>query len=232
MSSAAIPHPEHGGIPVAPDAASHAAVPHGYPHHEEGSLGLPHRKVLMWAFLGSDCVFFGSLIATYLAYKGKSLVGPYPKDILDIPITSASTFVLLLSSLFMVLCLAAIQRGDLGKFRLWCGATALAGIVFLGFQVYEFHHFVHNGLTLSRSLFGSTFFVLTGTHGTHVLFGVLWLASLYFYSFRPGGVTAERAGDVEIAGLYWHFVDIVWIVIFTVIYLVEFVSEGHVQPPL
>ena len=133
-----------------------------------------------------------------------------------------------MSSLFMVLTLAAAQRNDIGKFRLWCGGTVLAGVIFLGFQVYEFHEFVyHYGLTLSRNLFGSTFFVLPGTHGTHVLFGVLWLLSLFLYSFRPGAVTAEKAGDVEIAGLYWHFVDIVWIVIFTVIYLVEFVSEGH-----
>lgn len=223
-ASAAFPNPEQHGLPGAVDAASHEAVAEGYPHHEIGNLGLPHRKVLMWAFLGSDCMFFGTLIATYLAYKGKSLVGPYPRDILNIPVTSASTFVLLMSSLLMVLTLAAAQRGDLKRFRLWCGGTALLGLIFLGFQVYEFHEFVHAGLTLSRSLFGSTFFVLTGTHGTHVLFGVIWLASLFFYSFRPGGVTAARAGDVEIAGLYWHFVDIVWIVIFTVVYLVEFVS--------
>lgn len=206
-------HPEHG-------ASDHALT--GFPHHELGSAGLPHRKILMWTFLASDCMFFGSLIATYLAYKGKSLLGPYPSDILNIPVTSASTFVLLMSSLLMVLTLSAIQRGDLRKFRQWCFGTVLCGVIFLGFQVYEFHEFVVHGLTLSRSLFGSTFFVLTGTHGTHVLFGVIWLLSLLIYSYR-GGVTPERAGDVEIAGLYWHFVDIVWIVIFTVIYLVEFI---------
>ncbi|HXE73202.1 MAG TPA: cytochrome c oxidase subunit 3 [Candidatus Nitrosotenuis sp.] len=191
--------------------------------HEWGSTGLPHRKVLMWAFLGSDCMFFGSLIATYLAYKGKSLAGPYPHQILNIPVTSTSTFVLLCSSFLMVLALAAIQHNDLKKFRTWCFGTAFFGLIFLGFQVFEFTEFYHHGLSLSRNLFGSTFFVLTGTHGCHVAVGVIWLLSLFAYSFT-GKLDSSRSLDVEIAGLYWHFVDIVWIVIFTVVYLVEFVS--------
>jgi heme/copper-type cytochrome/quinol oxidase subunit 3 len=128
-----------------------------------------------------------------------------------------------MSSLTMVLTLAAIERGRIGLFRLWVGMTALIGTVFLGFQVYEFAHFAHEGLSLQGSLFGSTFYTLTGMHGLHVSIGVLWLVSLLVYSFR-GGVTAERALDVEIAGLYWHFVDVVWIAIFTVVYLLEFIT--------
>lgn len=190
--------------------------------HEMGCTGLPHRKILMWAFLASDCMFFGSLISTYLVYRGHSTDHPLPEDIFDIPLTSTSSFVLLLSSWLMVLALSAIQKGKLWEFRLWTLGVAFFGSIFLGFQVYEFTHFVHSGLTLKQNLFGSTFFVLTGTHGCHVAIGVLWLMSLFFYSFI-GGVTKERSLDVEIAGLYWHFVDIVWIVIFTAVYLLEYI---------
>jgi heme/copper-type cytochrome/quinol oxidase subunit 3 len=193
-------------------------------HHDAPtSTGLPHRKLVMWAFLGSDCMFFGALLSTYLIYHGKSTQGPYPLEVFSLELTTLSTFVLLMSSLTMVLTLAAIERGRLGLFRFWVGMTALIGTVFLGFQVYEFAHFAHEGLSLQGSLFGSTFYTLTGMHGLHVSIGVIWLVSLLAYSVR-GGLSAERALDVEIAGLYWHFVDVVWIVIFTVVYLMEFIT--------
>ncbi len=190
--------------------------------HEIGCTGLPHRKILMWAFLASDCMFFGSLIATYLVYRGHSTDHPLPEEIFQLNLTSTSSFVLLLSSWLMVLALSAVQKGQLWWFRLWTLGVAFFGSIFLGFQIYEFSHFVKEGLTLKQNLFGSTFFVLTGTHGCHVAIGVLWLMSLFFYSFI-GGVTPKRALDVEIAGLYWHFVDIVWIVIFTAVYLLEYI---------
>lgn len=190
--------------------------------HEIGCTGLPHRKILMWAFLASDCMFFGSLIATYLVYRGHSTDHPLPEEIFQLNLTSTSSFVLLLSSWLMVLALSAVQKGQLWWFRLWTLGVAFFGSIFLGFQIYEFSHFVQEGLTLKQNLFGSTFFVLTGTHGCHVAIGVLWLMSLFFYSFI-GGVTPKRALDVEIAGLYWHFVDIVWIVIFTAVYLLEYI---------
>ena len=193
---------------------------HGVQEHSH--TGMPNRKLAWWFFLASDCMFFGSLIGTYLVYNGKSLNGPIPVEVFDIPLTSFSTFVLLMSSLLMVLQLDAIKKGNIGKFRLWCAGTIVLGLTFLGCQAYEFTTFVHEGLTLQTNLFGSTFFVLTGTHGTHVAIGVLWLMSLFLYSFR-GGVSEERALDVEIAGLYWHFVDIVWIIIFTVVYLIEYI---------
>src|SRR5207244_1016006 len=182
--------------------------------HQVGSLDLDHRKVAMWVFLGSECFFFGTLIATYLAYKGKSVVGPEPHQILDIPLTTISTFDLLVSSLFMVLALAAVQRGDRRQARRWLFGTAFCGLIFLGFQVYEFTHFAHRGLTLQQNLFGSTFFVLTGFHGAHVAIGVLWLLSLWILDLR-GRLDVADAVKVEIAGLYWHFVDVVWIAIFT-----------------
>jgi heme/copper-type cytochrome/quinol oxidase subunit 3 len=183
------------------------------------STGLDSRKLLMWLFLASDCMFFGSLIGTYMAYRGKSIGGPTPGQIFDIPYTSVSAFVLLMSSLTMVLALAAIQRNDPFRMRLWLITTALLGCVFLGGQYYEFTTFVHEGLTLSRSLFGSSFFVLTGFHGTHVALGVLWLLYLTAMSWFKR-LNAEQSLYVEIAGLYWHFVDIVWIVIFTLVYLI------------
>lgn len=204
-------------------APGHAPAEHASSGHaEHRSTPLADRKLLMWIFLASDCMFFAALIGTYLVYNGRSLVGPYPTDILDIPLTTVSTFVLLMSSFLMVLALHAIRLGDIPKFRLWTFGVAFFGAIFLGFQVYEFSHFVDVGLTLQQNLFGSTFFTLTGTHGVHVTIGVLWLLSLLILSYvRP--LTSADALSVEIAGLYWHFVDIVWIVIFTAIYLVEFI---------
>jgi heme/copper-type cytochrome/quinol oxidase subunit 3 len=187
--------------------------------HPHPSIGIDNRKLLMWAFLASDCMFFGTLIATYMVYKNRSLDGPLPREIFDVPYTSVSAFVLLLSSLTMVLALAAIQRGDERRMRVWLTATALLGCVFLGGQFYEFNIFYQEGLTLSRNLFGSTFFTLTGFHGTHVAIGVFWLLSLVTHSLR-GRLHREHSLFVEIAGLYWHFVDIVWILIFTLVYLI------------
>jgi cytochrome c oxidase subunit I len=186
---------------------------------QTGSLGVDHRKLAMWVFLGSECFFFGTLIATYLAYRGRSVVGPGPHEILNIPLTTLSTFDLLMSSLLMVLALAAVQRGDRFQSRLWLAGTALFGLIFLGFQAYEFTEFVHEGLTLQTNLFGSTFFVLTGFHGGHVTLGVLWLLALLVLDLR-GRLGVQDAMKVEVAGLYWHFVDVVWIVIFTVVYLI------------
>jgi heme/copper-type cytochrome/quinol oxidase subunit 3 len=173
----------------------------------------------MWAFLGSDCMFFGSLIATYLVYKNRSVEGPLPADVFSIPVTSVSTFVLLMSSMSMVLAYAALTRGSMKGFRIWMLSTAIMGMTFLAFQVFEFRLFAVHGLTPRTNLFGSTFFTLTGFHGAHVTLGVIWLLSLFFYSFKKGGITPEKNLDVDLAALYWHFVDIVWIVIFTVVYL-------------
>jgi heme/copper-type cytochrome/quinol oxidase subunit 3 len=165
-------------------------------------------------------MFFGTLLATYLVYKNRSLDGPLPRSTFDVPYTSVSAFVLLLSSLTMVLALDAIKRGDERRMRIWLSSTALLGCVFLAGQFYEFTTFVTtDGLTLSRNLFGSTFFTLTGFHGTHVAIGVFWLVSLVTHSFR-GRLHQQQTLLVEIAGLYWHFVDIVWILIFTLVYLI------------
>jgi heme/copper-type cytochrome/quinol oxidase subunit 3 len=218
----------------------HAPAP---AHVHYTTTGLDNRKVAIWAFIGSECMLFASLISTYLIYKGRSRVGPFPHEpwtnpltgqtsqgILDIPVTSASTFVLLMSSLAMVLALAAVQnknlpkrtRGEriLGSSQLWLFMTALLGTTFLGFQAYEFTAFVNEGLTIKTNLFGSTFFTLTGFHGAHVTAGVIWLLTLLAIDRRRSLGPAD-ALNVDICALYWHFVDVVWIAIFTLVYLIQ-----------
>ena len=189
-------------------------------HQLETSTGLDNRKLLMWVFLASECLFFGSLIAAYLLYRDRSVQGPYPSDLFDIPFTSVSAFVLLMSSVSMVLALSSIQRGNRRGLQIWLFTTAILGILFLSGQAYEFTVFHHEGLSLSRNMFGTTFFVLTGFHGAHVTVGVLILLSLFTMTLQ-GKITQEQSLHIELAGLYWHFVDIVWIVIFTLIYLIQ-----------
>jgi heme/copper-type cytochrome/quinol oxidase subunit 3 len=195
-----------------------AAVAHDDHHYT--STGLNSWKVGFWTFIGSECLFFATLISTYMVYKGRSVVGPYPEEILNIQLTSISTFVLLMSSLAMVLALDGVQRGSKKLSLTWLGAVIVLGAIFLGFQVYEFNHFVHEGLTIGTNVFGSSFFVLTGFHGAHVAGGVIWLSTLWIMAAR-NKLPAKDALKVEIAGLYWHFVDIVWIVIFTLVYLIQ-----------
>jgi heme/copper-type cytochrome/quinol oxidase subunit 3 len=201
---------------VSVQEASHAAAGEHYT-----STGLDNVKMGVWAFLGSECLFFGSLISTYLLYRNR-VVGdsPTPSEIYDIPYTSVSSFVLLMSSLTMVLALAAIQRGDHRGLRTWLLATALLGMIFIGGQVYEFTAFVEEGLKLSSSTFGSSFFVMTGFHGAHVTVGIFMLLGLFGMSAFGRLDAVDGPRRVELVGLYWHFVDIVWIVIFTVVYLV------------
>lgn len=189
-------------------------------HDHHTSTGLDSWKIGFWTFIGSECLFFASLISTYMVYKGKSIAGPYPEEILNIPLTSVSTFVLLMSSLSMVLALDAVRRGNRGQSLLWLGGVIVLGSGFLGFQAYEFTHFVHEGLTIQQNVFGSSFFVLTGFHGAHVTVGVIWMTTLFLMVLR-NKLPAGDALKVEIAGLYWHFVDVVWIVIFTLVYLIQ-----------
>jgi len=214
-----------------------AAEAHEHVHYT--TTGLDNRKIAIWAFIGSECMLFASLISTYLIYKGRSIVGPFPREawtsptgqtfpaILNIPVTSQSTFVLLMSSLTMVLALAAVENrgkpgyaGLKGNSKLWLGATAFLGATFLGYQAYEFTSFVREGLTIKTNLFGSSFFTLTGFHGAHVTVGVLWLLTLLAIDFKRG-LQPKDALLVDISALYWHFVDVVWIAIFTLIYLIQ-----------
>jgi cytochrome o ubiquinol oxidase subunit 3 len=275
--------------------SSHAATGAIDHHHDHTtSTGIPNKKLLWWAFLASDCMFFGALISTHLVYRLNPPPGnAVPTQVFNIELTSFSTFILLMSSLLMALAVNAIQRGNIKSTRTMLLGTMFFGCIFLGGQVYEFAHFVHEKkMTLSNSIFGSTFYTLTGTHGTHVAIGVLLLGMMYVRTFKPlhgnglfrnflhlGAVCAvmgvsfivvvpglieviyghsfaeflshhavalvvgaaalavtfwlgrssapvefgeKNAGDVEAIGLYWHFVDIVWIIIFTAVYLLEY----------
>src|SRR3954464_2725454 len=190
---------------------------------EYTSTGLRSTKLAMWLFLASECLLFGGLITAYVLYRGQSTTGPYPQDVFDIGYTSVSSFVLLASSLTMVLSHNAALARDYARMRLWLLGTAMLGLCFVGGPGFALPSFVREGLTLHTNLFGSTFFVLTGFHGVHVTVGVLMLLSLVALSLA-GRLPQDRALTVELVGLYWHFVDIVWIIIFTVVYLIP---TGH-----
>ena len=275
------------------------AGPIDHHHDHTTTTGIPNKKLFMWAFLASDCMFFGALISTHVIYRlHPTPDGADPTKLFSIELTSFSTFILLMSSLLMALAVGASQKGKVEATRKMLLGTIFFGLIFLGCQVYEFTHFVHKGLTLKSDMFGSTFYTLTGTHGIHVAIGVVWLTFMYIRSFKPadatkawvaraivqfaafaigtvammnvmlavthagsehgynltsivhglehnliatiafvfcGGLLAflhrsswavdfgeANAVDVESMGLYWHFVDIVWIVIFTVVYLLEY----------
>jgi heme/copper-type cytochrome/quinol oxidase subunit 3 len=212
------PPPCRGGGAVPHWIDLEAALEHGAHTEHYSSLGIDNRKLGMWILIASECLLFASLIVTYLIFAKKVEVGPHPADILNIPVTTISTFVLLMSSFSIVLALAGIQRGDRKTFEKWILITALGGLTFLGFQVFEFTEFVQHGLGLTTNTFGSSFFLLTGTHGTHVAVGVIWLLALFFTS-KNGGLTKDGALKVDTMALYWHFVDVIWIIIFTVVYL-------------
>jgi len=188
------------------------------------SLGLDHRKLAMWIFLASEFLFFGAFMSAYLLYLDTTNRGP-GVEIFDIPFTSVSSFVLLMSSLTMVLAHNSHVRGDMRGMRLWILATAGQGMVFLGGQVYEFTVFFREGLDLTRSPFASSFFFLTGFHGAHVFIGVLLLLGLYSLSLT-GKVKVGQDIKTEMIGLYWHFVDIIWVIIFTVVYLIPELRVG------
>ncbi len=209
-------------------------------HHT--SLGLSNMKLAMWLFLGSECLLFGALISTFLLSKARfmtELLAGNPKvletipagiaeefieagsvePIYDIPFTSGSSFILLMSSLTMVLAHKAVSEDDDFLTKVWLGATALLGSTFIAGQVYEFTVFYREGIEYGTSLYGSAFYTLTGFHGVHVTGGILMLLSLLVLAFK-GKMNSDRAETVELVGLYWHFVDIVWVLIFTIVYLI------------
>jgi heme/copper-type cytochrome/quinol oxidase subunit 3 len=205
---------------VALSADEHHPLGEGVEHAALGSTtGLSNNKMGMWLFLGSECLLFGGLISTYMLYRGRHSGGPGPDQIYDIPFTSVSSFVLLMSSLTMVLAVSAANRKDERNTKIWLVTTALLGTTFVGGQAYEFTSFYREGLGFTTSLFSSSFYTLTGFHGVHVSLGIVMLLALAMM-VRSNRVTGNKAEVVELVGLYWHFVDIVWIVIFTLVYLI------------
>lgn len=202
-----------------PPAGGHDAhaASHGEAHAT--STGLSNNKMAMWLFLGSECLLFGGLISTYMLYRGRHSETLGPDQVYDVPFTSISSFVLLMSSLTMVLAVSSAVRRDDRRTTLWLTVTALLGATFVGGQVYEFTSFYREGMGFTTSLFSSSFFTLTGFHGVHVTVGIIMLLSLTGM-IKRGKIPGEKAEVVELVGLYWHFVDIVWIVIFTLVYLI------------
>ncbi len=188
---------------------------------EHTSLGVDNRKFGIWVFLGSEAMFFAALITTFVVSSVRSTTGPYPSQVLSLPLVSVNTFILIASSLAMVTALSHAQDADIRGAIRWLIITAVLGLAFLGGQAYEFTHLYLSGLSLSQNLFGASFFTLTGTHGLHVLSGIIWIILIIFQLRRFKGDTEQAAFKIEITGLYWHFVDLIWIIIFTVVYLLH-----------
>ena len=194
----------------------------------ERGIGVHNAKVGMWVFLGSEVLFFTGLIGSYIILRfGASAAWPLPGEVLAIDITALNTFILICSSVSMVKAFAAAEEEDLGGVRLWLAVTLGLGLVFLGIQAYEYTELVHHGFlptcteelaaeVSSCNLYGSTFYTMTGFHGTHVFLGVVCLA---FTTVKAMAGSFNVRG-IETLGLYWHFVDLVWIILFTIVYLI------------
>lgn len=204
------------------DIANPQVAAAGGDHGHVTSTGVSNEKVAMWVFLGSECLLFGGLVSTFLLYKSRSGTGPLtetPHDLYDIAFTSLSSFILLMSSLTMVLAVSAMARGEVRTSRTWLVVTALMGSVFIAGQIFEFQEFLSHGYGFTHSPAWSAFYGLTGFHGVHVSLGIVMLLSTAALTFT-GRVGPHNPESVEVVGLYWHFVDVVWIVVFTVVYLV------------
>lgn len=187
------------------------------PYRSGRELGVDHLKFGMWLFLASEVMFFGALLGAFIHYKVNT---PSPEAFLLNPVlVGINTAVLVTSSLTVVLGLEAIEHDRPRSLSLLLALTIVLGLTFLGGQGFEFASLYRQGMTLTSSVFGSSFFTLTGFHGLHVLVGILWALSTLVRSLRGRYSSREYLG-VELFGLYWHFVDVVWIFLFTIIYLI------------
>jgi heme/copper-type cytochrome/quinol oxidase subunit 3 len=190
------------------------------PPDREIGAGVYNEKVGMWVFLASEVMFFTALIGTYIILRfSRPEAWAAPGVVLNVPVTAVNTFLLICSSVTMVKAFAAAQDGDQAKLRLWLVATTLIGASFVGVQAYEYTELVHKGFVPGEGLYGSTFYTMTGFHGFHVTMGVICLLYVTLKAFR-GKYTATDHRGVEVIGLYWHFVDLVWIILFTIVYLI------------
>ncbi|WML56911.1 cytochrome (ubi)quinol oxidase subunit III [Neobacillus sp. PS2-9] len=192
---------------------------------EKATLEAKNKFLGFWFFLGGETVLFASLFATYLALKDK--VGdsgqPLAKELFELPLTFVATMLLLTSSLTSVYAMYHMKNFAFKKMMVWLGLTALLGAGFLGLEVYEFSHYVHEGHKFTSSAFGSAFYTLVGFHGGHVAFGLLWCLTLMFRNGKRG-LDLYNAPKFYVFSLYWHFIDVVWVFIFTVVYLMGMVG--------
>ncbi|MBP1932634.1 cytochrome (ubi)quinol oxidase subunit III [Ammoniphilus resinae] len=188
------------------------------PHPEKATLEGKNKVLGFWLFLGGEVILFGSLFATFIALRTAFGSGPASQELFSLPLTAVATFILLTSSLFSVLGIQAMHRNDLSGVLKWFGITVLFGLAFLGLEIYEFFEYVHEGHTMSSGAFGSAFYTLVGFHGAHVLGGVCWITGL-LSKLPKKGLNVVTAPKLYVASLYWHFIDLVWVFIFTVVYL-------------
>jgi len=194
--------------PLAPEVTA----PHGIDVHTQ--------KLGMWVFLVSEVMFFTALIGSYIILRwGTNAEWPEPRTVLAIPITAANTFILICSSVSMVKAYAAAVRDDQPGLKKWLLLTVLGGATFVSVQAFEYHHLVEKGFLPSSGLFGASFYTMTGFHGFHVTCGVLSMIWVTIRAFR-GKYAGGRFHGIETIGLYWHFVDLVWIILFTIVYLI------------
>ena len=193
-----------------------AAVAHA---EHPPSMGVPTGKLGMWLFLASEVMFFTGFIGSYIVLRLASPSWPDPTQLLDTPLLAVNTFVLICSSGTMVYALQSIQNGNQKRLQMFLLFTILLGCTFLGIKAYDYNHLIHAGFTISSNLFFSCYYMLTGFHGLHVTGGVVAFITLLVRA-RQGAFTPERHTYVEYVGLYWHFVDIVWIVLFAIFCLI------------
>jgi cytochrome c oxidase subunit 3 len=185
---------------------------------EKATLEGRNKIVGFWLFIGAETVLFACLFGTYLALQGSTMGGPTQGELFSIPLVGLATVILLTSSLTSVLGIVGMHENNLKKTQFWFGVTVLLGVAFLALEIYEFIHYVNEGLTITTNAFGSAFYTLLGTHGAHVLFGTIWISALMIQA-RKQGLTKVTAPKFYVASLYWHFVDVIWVFIFTVVYL-------------
>lgn len=198
----------------------HSLYPETMPQHpERATLEGKNKFMGLWFFLGGETVLFASLFGTYLALRNSTADGPTTQELFGLGLVFLMTILLLTSSLTSVYAMYHMKNNDFAKMQLWLGITALLGIAFLVCEIYEFAHYITEyGFTFRTSAFGSAFYTLLGFHGGHVLFGICWLIGLMVRNAKRG-LNLYNAPKFNTYSLYWHFIDIVWVFIFTVVYL-------------
>ncbi|WP_027408262.1 cytochrome c oxidase subunit III [Anoxybacteroides tepidamans] len=190
---------------------------------EKATLEGKNKFLGFWLFLGGETVLFASLFATYLALRDKTAGGPPAHELFRMPLVFVATMLLLTSSLTSVYAIYHMKNFDFKKMQLWFAITVLLGAGFLGLEIFEFNEYVHEGHVFTKSAFASSFYTLVGTHGGHVAFGLLWILTLMIRNAKRG-LNLYNAPKFYVASLYWHFIDVVWVFIFTVVYLMGMVG--------
>ncbi|NEU29501.1 cytochrome (ubi)quinol oxidase subunit III [bacterium LRH843] len=194
-------------------------VSKGLPSHPERATLEGKNKFLgFWFFLGGETILFATFFGTYLGLRNGVADGPTAHDMFQLPLVFIMTMLLLTSSITSVLAIFAMKKNNFSKYKLWMWLTVLLGLGFVGFEIYEFYHYVHEGFGYETSAFASAFFTLVGLHGCHVVFGLVWISGLLI-RYNKQGITLTSAPKFYLSALYWHFIDVVWIFIFTVVYL-------------